>query len=60
MGGGGERLGRKPPPHSTSGGLKGGKGEWLLWLSGKEPTSIHENVGSIPGLAQWGKALALP
>ena len=31
-----------------------------LWLSGNEPTSIHEDSGQIPGPTQWVKDLVLP
>ena len=32
-----------------------GRRQFLSRLRGNEPTSIHEDVGSIPGLIQWVK-----
>ena len=30
-----------------------------MWLSGNNPTSIHEDVGSIPGLTHWAKGSSI-
>ena len=57
---------RRPPkvltwsPEQPTASGKRVQGEFPSWLVVTNPTSIHEDPGLIPGLAQWVKDLALP